>query len=58
MAKLTAKAIRSEGGFIIFAREFGAVEWVELGAVANLASAREAIQFLQTAEGPGANTHD
>lgn len=40
MTKLTAKAIRSEGGFIILARERGEVEWVELGVVVNLASAR------------------
>lgn len=54
MSKLTAKAIPSERGFIIFARERGAVEWVELGVVANLDSARAAIMFLQGAEGGAA----
>ena len=49
MSKLTAKAIRAErgGGFIIFARERGAIEWVQLGSVPDLPRARAAILFLQ-----------
>lgn len=47
MEKLTAKAICSKTGFIIVARERGAVEWVELGVVANLERARAAIMYLQ-----------
>jgi hypothetical protein len=52
MGKLTAKAIRSGAGFIILARERGTLEWVALGVVANLVSARAAIMFLQAPEGP------